>query len=424
MAYDAATGKKVWEVAHGRRFGNDRGDGPRATPTVDGDRLYVFGASGDLAAVDAATGKVHWKINVLETFGGSNIRWGLSESPLVLSDRVLVSPGGRGASIVALKKTDGSLIWKSLDDESGYSSAVLYEAGGIRQAIYFTGQRAVGVDVATGKLLWSYDQVANRTANIATPIVRGNRVFLSSAYNTGAALLELMPSADRVTARQVYFTHDMRNHHASSILIGDHLYGFSDAILTAMKFDTGEVAWRDRSVARALSSLRTTGSTSTASRGWSAWPKPIRQGTASTAGSGFRPATCRRGAIRSCRTASSSFGIRTPSTPTRSAANSFLIPRPASRLLLEGSKISGFLPHGGAGTGEQEAEIRSIIGSACLSRDRASLRAPQRERVRASSRRGARTRDAAGAGGGAPAPCKWLDPASSKERRPTGPGRD
>jgi outer membrane protein assembly factor BamB len=250
MAYDAATGKKVWEVAHGRRFGNDRGDGPRATPTVDGDRLYVFGASGDLAAVDAATGKVHWKINVLETFGGSNIRWGLSESPLVLSDRVLVSPGGRGASIVALKKTDGSLIWKSLDDESGYSSAVLYEAGGIRQAIYFTGQRAVGVDVATGKLLWSYDQVANGTANIATPIVRGNRVFLSSAYNTGAALLELTPSADRVTARQVYFTHDMRNHHASSILIGDHLYGFSDAILTAMKFDTGEVAWRDRSVGK------------------------------------------------------------------------------------------------------------------------------------------------------------------------------
>jgi outer membrane protein assembly factor BamB len=148
------------------------------------------------------------------------------------------------------KKTDGSLIWKSLDDESGYSSAVLHEAGGLRQAIYFTGQRAVGVDVATGKLLWSYDQVANRTANIATPIVRGNRVFLSSAYNTGAALLELMPSADRVTARQVYFTHDMRNHHASSILIGDHLYGFSDAILTAMKFDTGEVAWRDRSVGK------------------------------------------------------------------------------------------------------------------------------------------------------------------------------
>jgi outer membrane protein assembly factor BamB len=200
--------------------------------------------------MESATGKVVWKINVLEKFGGTNIQWGLSESPLVLNDRILVSPGGRGASIVALKKTDGSLIWKSLADEPGYSSAVLHEAGGVREAIYFTAERALGIDVENGKLLWSYSQVANRTANIATPIVRGNRVFLSSAYSTGAALLDLTPSAGGIDAKQVYFTRDMRNHHASSVLIGDHLYGFSDAILTAMKFDSGEVAWRDRSVGK------------------------------------------------------------------------------------------------------------------------------------------------------------------------------
>ncbi|HMF62330.1 MAG TPA: PQQ-binding-like beta-propeller repeat protein, partial [Vicinamibacterales bacterium] len=250
MAFDAASGKKLWEVPHGRQFGNDRGDGPRATPTVDGDRLYVFGASGDLAALESATGKVVWKVNVLEKFGGSNIQWGLSESPLVLSDRILVSPGGQGASIVALRKTDGSLIWKSLADEPGYSSAVLHEAGGIREAIYFTAERALGIDVESGTLQWSYTQVANRTANIATPIIRGNRVFLSSGYSTGAALLELTPANGRIDAKQVYFTRDMRNHHASSVLIGDHLYGFSDAILTAMKFDSGEVAWRDRSVGK------------------------------------------------------------------------------------------------------------------------------------------------------------------------------
>ncbi len=218
MAYDAATGKKVWEIAHGRRFGNDMGDGPRSTPTVDGDRLYTFGASGDLSVVEAATGKVFWKMNLLEKFGGSNIRWGLSESPLVLSDRILVSPGGRGAAIVALNKTEGSVIWKSLGDEPGYSSAILHEANGVREAIYFTGERALGIDVETGKLLWSYNQVANQTANIATPIVRGNFVFVSSAYGTGAALLELTPAPNKVSARQVYFTRDMRNHHATSVL--------------------------------------------------------------------------------------------------------------------------------------------------------------------------------------------------------------
>ncbi len=250
MAYDAATGRKTWETAHGRQFSNDRGDGPRSTPTVDGDRLYTFGGSGDLSVVDAATGKVFWKINLLEKLGGTNIQWGLSESPLVLSDRILVCPGGRGASIVALSKTDGSVIWKSLSDEPGYSSAVLHEAGGVREAIYFTAERALGIDVDTGKLLWSYNQVANRTANIATPIVRGNFVFLSSGYGTGAALLELTPGSKSIAAKQVYFTRDMRNHHASSVLIGDYLYGFSDAILTAMKFDSGQVAWRDRSVGK------------------------------------------------------------------------------------------------------------------------------------------------------------------------------
>jgi hypothetical protein len=251
MAFDAASGKKVWEVSQGQRFGNDRGDGPRATPTIEGDRMYAFGASGDMSALETATGKLLWTVNVLSKFGGSNIQWGLSESPLVLEDRILLNAGGPSASIVALRKTDGSLIWKSQGDEAGYSSAVVQQVGGIRQAIFFTGERALGVNVANGQLLWSYNQVANRTANIATPIVRGNRVFLSSGYDTGAALLEITPKdAVSLTARQVYFTRQMQNHHASSVLIGDYLYGFSDSILTAMQFDTGTVAWRHRSVGK------------------------------------------------------------------------------------------------------------------------------------------------------------------------------
>jgi outer membrane protein assembly factor BamB len=250
IAFDAATGKQVWATPHGRRFGNDRGDGPRGTPTIENGRVYAFGASGDMTVLDANSGKIIWTVNVLEKFGGSNIQWGLSESPLVLADRILINAGGRGASVVALKKTDGSLIWKSLDDEAGYSSAVLHEVGGVREAIFFTGQRALGVNVNDGKLLWSYDRVANGTANIATPLVRGNRVFISSDYGTGAVLLELAAAGGGITAKEIYFTNEMRNHHASSILVGDYLYGFSSAILTAMQFDTGKVAWRDRSVGK------------------------------------------------------------------------------------------------------------------------------------------------------------------------------
>jgi outer membrane protein assembly factor BamB len=250
MAFNAADGKKLWETRLGNRFSNDMGDGPRSTPTIDGNRLYVSGGSGDVAALELATGKPVWHINVLKEFGGSNIRWGFSESPLVLEDRVLINAGARNASVVALNKSNGWVLWKSGSDEAGYSSAVVHEIGGVRQAIFFTASRALGVDVNTGKQLWSYNQVSNQTANIATPIVRGNRVFLSSDYGTGAGLLELSGGAGGITAREVYFTREMRNHHASSILVGDHLYGFSSSILTAMKFDTGEVAWKDRSVGK------------------------------------------------------------------------------------------------------------------------------------------------------------------------------
>jgi outer membrane protein assembly factor BamB len=246
IAFDEATGKTLWQTSHGRRFDNEQGDGPRSTPTVDGDRLYALGASGDLSCLDAATGKMLWTRNLFREFGGQNAPWGISESPLVTGDRVLVNAGGRNASVVALDKATGTALWRSQNDEAAYSSAVLAQVGGVPQAIFFTARRALGIDPRDGRLLWSYDRVSNDTANIATPVVRGNRVFLSSDYGTGAALLELSPSG----AREVYFTRDMRNHHSSSVLVGEYLYGFSGSILTAMLFRDGSVAWRDRSVGK------------------------------------------------------------------------------------------------------------------------------------------------------------------------------
>ena len=247
IAFDIANGKEAWATAHGGAFRNDRGDGPRGTPTVDGDRVYALGGNGDLSAFEAKTGKIIWSKNVLREFGGSNIQWGISESPLVLGNKVLVNAGGRGASIVALNKADGAVIWKSQSDEAGYSSAIPLQVNGGTQVVFFTAQRAVGLDVNDGKLLWEYAKPSNNVANVATPIARANRVFISSDYGTGGGVVEIKPDNN---AQEIYFTKDMRNHHSSSILVGDYLYGFSSAVLTAMKFDTGEIAWRDRSVGK------------------------------------------------------------------------------------------------------------------------------------------------------------------------------
>ena len=247
VAFDIATGKEAWATPHGAAFKNDRGDGPRGTPTVDGDRVYALGGNGDLSALDARTGKIVWTKNVLQEFGAENIEWGISESPLVLGNKVLVNAGGRGASIVALNKTDGSLIWKSQNDKAGYSSAIPLEVNGVTQVVVFTAERAVGLDAKDGRLLWEYGNPSNNVANVATPVVRANRVFISSDYGTGGGVVEIKPDNK---AQEIWFSKEMRNHHSSSVLIGDHLYGFSGSILTAMKFDTGETAWKDRSVGK------------------------------------------------------------------------------------------------------------------------------------------------------------------------------
>lgn len=250
VAFDFKTGKEVWATPHGTAFRNDRGDGPRGTPTVDGDRVYALGGNGDLTALDAASGKVVWTMNVLQKFGGSNITWGISESPLVVGEKLLVNPGGPGAGIVALNKKNGSLIWKSQSDRAGYSSGIPVVVGGKTQVVFFTSTRGLGLDLETGALLWDYAKAANRTANAATPVARGNRVFITSDYGNGGGLVEIKADAKGVSASEVYFTKEMRNHHSSSVLVGDYLYGFSGGILTAMRFDTGEVAWKDRSVGK------------------------------------------------------------------------------------------------------------------------------------------------------------------------------
>jgi outer membrane protein assembly factor BamB len=247
-----ADGKTIWSVTLGPKVDQDKGNGPRGTPTLDGDRVYVLTENGDLACLRERDGSSVWSKNILKEYGASNPKWLISESPLVDANRLIVSPGGRNAGIVALDKMTGADIWRTRDlsDEAGYSSCIAADVDGVRSYMNFTSSAAVGVRASDGKLLWRYANVANRTANVATPVFADNKVFFSSAYGTGGALLNLTAQNGEVKAHEAYFTREMMNHHGGMVLINGYLYGFSNAILTCLEFSTGKVMWKDRSVGK------------------------------------------------------------------------------------------------------------------------------------------------------------------------------
>ena len=250
IALDEQTGEKLWEIPNGESFHERRGGGPRGTPTIEGGRVYAVAANGNLTCLQAADGKRIWNTKLLDRFGARNIKWGISESPLIDGNRLIVNPGGKGASVVALDKNNGNVIWKSQSDPAGYSSAVAGDIAGIRQYIVLTGNGVLGLRAGDGGILWRYDEISNRTANVATPIVKGDSVFVSTDYGTGCALLKIEAAGAGIRASEVYFNRDMRNHYGTSVLVGEYLYGFSSSILTCMNFSTGKVAWKDRSVGK------------------------------------------------------------------------------------------------------------------------------------------------------------------------------
>ncbi|HEX9002764.1 MAG TPA: PQQ-binding-like beta-propeller repeat protein [Blastocatellia bacterium] len=247
-----ADGKTIWSAALGPKVDEGRGNGPRATPTLDDDRIYVLTENGDLACLRANNGSPIWRKNILKEFGGSNPHWLISESPLVDGNKLIVSPGGKDASIVALDKMNGQVIWKTagLSDGPAYSSCIAADIGGVRTIMNFTARAAVGVRASDGKPMWSYDRAANGTANCTTPIFADNKVFFSSAYGTGGALLGLSAQGGEVKSQEIYFTKEMMNHHGGMVLVNGYLYGFSNSILTCLEFATGKKMWAHRSVGK------------------------------------------------------------------------------------------------------------------------------------------------------------------------------
>jgi outer membrane protein assembly factor BamB len=256
FALSQADGKMLWSAKLGPGW-SDEFAGPRGTPTVDGDALYAIGTEGDLVCLDAASGKERWRKNLPTEYGGRMMSvWKYSESPLVDGSKLVFTPGGPDAAMVAVDKKTGKEIWRARvpglgprgKDGAAYSSIVVSEAAGVRQYVQLLGRGVVGIGAADGKFLWGYNRVANDVANISTPITQGDFVFTSTGYQTGAALLKISKSADGLKADEVYWldSRTFQNHHGGFVLVGGYIYsghGHNRGFPICIELSTGKIVW-------------------------------------------------------------------------------------------------------------------------------------------------------------------------------------
>jgi len=265
LAFDLETQKELWAT----KIGPPHKDGPRSTPTVNGDLLYALGTDGDLVCLETATGAERWRKNLVHDFGGAVMSgWKFSESPLVDGQKLICTPGGAEAALVALDKETGNVIWKCAvpalgergKDGAGYASVVAAEIDGVRQYVQLIGRGVVGVEAETGKFLWGFNGIANGTANIPTPVVRGPYVFTTTNYSTGSALLKIVKVGDTFHVQELYTldAKQFENHHGGIVCVGDYVYGGhgnSRGEPVCVNVTTGKIAWRGEAPERGSASI-------------------------------------------------------------------------------------------------------------------------------------------------------------------------
>ena len=246
VCLEIGTGKEIWRTPLGKRFVEEFGDGPRATPVVDGDLIYNLSSYGVLYALKTSDGSKVWEVDIIATFGGRPQGRGAGSTPLVEGDVVILEGGGtEGKAIQALDKRSGATKWTSQNGPAGYASPIAVTIGGVRQIIFVrSGTGDIISLLPDGTLAWSHKWVGGV---IAMPIfVAPNRIFASAADDTGSILIEVQTADGKTLTKEVWSSRAMKNHFNSSVLVRGHIYGFDNATLKCISVATGEQQWVQR----------------------------------------------------------------------------------------------------------------------------------------------------------------------------------
>ena len=254
LSLSAKDGSRVWSAKLGG-VGNPKQEpsypAARSTPTVDGKFLYALGSDGDLACLETASGKEHWRKSLRKDFGGQPGVWAYSESPLVDGDALVCTPGGSNATMIALNKNTGAVIWKCALTEgvdASYACPIIFESGGVKQYVQFLQKGLIGVDAKTGKLLWRYERSAQGSpAVIITPLADGDYIY-SGAFRAGGALVKPVKKDGAFAAEELYFNNKLPVGLGGVVKVGDYFFGSSGQGIMCVDFKTGEIKWEERAI--------------------------------------------------------------------------------------------------------------------------------------------------------------------------------
>jgi outer membrane protein assembly factor BamB len=266
LAFDAPSGRELWRYSYPRGAGQFKfGNGPRATPTIAGGRVFAFGITGILTCVDASSGKQIWQVNTLQEFKASNLFFGVSCSPLVVDGSVVLNVGGPGASLVAFSTEKGAVVWKSLDDKATYSSPIVLGHGPDRQVIVLTARGLTGLAPKNGALFWQFPLVDKLAESSSTPVPVGD-LLIGSSVTYGSACLKLETRDGKPAFTEVWKNPALTCYFATPVPVGkDHVYMVTaglapgSAALRCIGARTGKELWSKGKIGRYHASLLRTG---------------------------------------------------------------------------------------------------------------------------------------------------------------------